>query len=180
MPQSGVPLLCLVPPAKGGRMEINMKISMCGIDCSQCFMKEDCGGCTATNGRPFGGSCMIAVCCDNKGCENCGKAFDALCKLKEQLIDEFNALGIKDMERVTELNALKGSFVNLEYKLPSGQAIRFWEDERMYLGNQICKKGSTRCYGLTADENYLLVCEYGEGGSDAEIVVFKKRRGAEA
>jgi hypothetical protein len=32
-----------------------------------------------------------------------------------------------------------------------------------------------RCYGLTADENYLLVCEYGENGKDPEIVVFRRR-----
>lgn len=49
------------------------------------------------------------------------------------------------------------------------------DDNKIYLGNQICKKNSSRCYGLTADENYLLVCEYGDGGSDAEIVVYKKR-----
>lgn len=29
---------------------------------------------------------------------------------------------------------------------------------------------------LTADEHYLLVCEYGENGSDAEIVAYKKWR----
>ena len=47
------------------------------------------------------------------------------------------------------------------------------------MGNQLCKKdGSGRCYGLTADENYLLVCEYGENGSDPEIVVYRRRRKA--
>jgi hypothetical protein len=43
-----------------------------------------------------------------------------------------------------------------------------------YYINQLEKNGSPRCYGLTADEKYLLVCEYGEGGTDAEIVVFKR------
>lgn len=38
----------------------------------------------------------------------------------------------------------------------------------------MCKKNSDRCYGLTADEQYLLVCEYGEAGSDAEIVEMRK------
>lgn len=80
------------------------------------------------------------------------------------------------MEEVKSLNALSGAYINLAYKLPGGQEIRFWDDSRVYLGNQLCKKGSDRCYGLTADENYLLVCEYGEGGSDAEIVVYKRRR----
>lgn len=80
------------------------------------------------------------------------------------------------MEEVTGLNALHGAYINLQYSLPSGQKIKFWDDDRIYLGNQICKKNSNRCYGLTADENYLLVCEYGDNGSDAEIIVYKKRR----
>ncbi len=147
----------------------------CGLDCSECGSKE-CGGCTETNGRPFGGSCMLALCCDEKGCENCGRAFEAPCRLKEELIAEFNALGIEDMEEITDLYALNGAFVNLAYTLPGGQEIRFWDDRRVYLGNQVHKKGSDRCYGLTADESYLLVCEYGEGGSDAEIVVYRRRK----
>ena len=89
---------------------------------------------------------------------------------------EIRDLGIEDMEEVTTLYALKGSFVNLEYLLPGGQKIRFWEEDKIYLGNQVGKKGSARCYGLTADENYLLVCEYGENGSDPEIVVFRRRK----
>ena len=40
---------------------------------------------------------------------------------------------------------------NLAYTLPGGQEIRFWDDARVYLGNQVHKKGSDRCYGLTAD-----------------------------
>ena len=154
-----------------------MSKSICGIDCSKCKYKETCGGCAKTNGRPFGGECMIAKCCLNKGREHCGKCSDGPCKLKTQLVAEFNALGIEDMEEVKNLNALNGSFINLEYTLPSGQTMKLWDDERIYLGNQICKKNSDRCYGLTADENYLLVCEYGDDGSDAEIVVYKRRRG---
>ena len=147
----------------------------CGLDCEECGFQE-CPGCTETDGRPVGGSCMLAVCCDEKGCENCGRSFEAPCRLKEELIAEFNALGIEDMEEVKSLNALSGTYVNLAYKLPGGQEIRFWDDSRIYLGNQIRKMGSDRCYGLAADEDYLLVSEYGEGGSDAEIVVYKRRK----
>lgn len=149
--------------------------AICGLNCNTCGFKDNCGGCKATNGHPFGGSCIVAECCNSSECVNCGRAFEAPCKLKEQLITEFNALGIDDMDEVTELYALKGSFVNLEYTLPGGQTIRFWDDDRIYLGNQLHKKNSDRCYGLTADENYLLVCEYRENGSDPEIVVYKKR-----
>ena len=149
--------------------------SICGLDCGGCGLKNDCKGCVKTSGSPFGGECVIAKCCESKGYEYCGQC-DARCELKEQLISEFNALGIEDMGKVESLNALKGDFINLEYTLLNGQKIKLWNDDKIYLGNQICKKDSERCYGLTADENYLLVCEYGNGGSDAEIVIYKKRK----
>lgn len=153
-----------------------MIMTWCGLDCSACGMSDECGGCAAPNGHPFGASCVIAACCGSKGCENHGRSFEAPCRLQEQLIAEFNALGIEGMEKVSGLNALRGAYVNLQYTLPGGQKIRFWDDNRIYLGNQICKGDSSRCYGLTADENYLLVCEYGDNGSAAEIIVYRKRR----
>ncbi len=94
---------------------------------------------------------------------------------KEELMREFNALNIPDMGEVTALYELKGDFINLTYTLPSGQTIRLWDDQKTYYGAEICRPGSDRCYGLTADEQYLLVCTYGNGGSDAEIVIFKRR-----
>ncbi len=94
--------------------------------------------------------------------------------MKEQLIKEFNNLGISDMEIVTDLYEGKGDFVNLEFPLPGGQIVKLWDDEKTYFINQIEKKGTSRCYGLTADEKHLLVCEYGEGGSDSQIILFKR------
>lgn len=94
--------------------------------------------------------------------------------MKEKLIEAFNALGIADLPKVTELHSHPGSFINLEYTLPSGQKVKLWDDKKTYFGNQLEKPGSERCYGLAADETYLLVCEYGCGGSDAEIVVYKR------
>lgn len=94
--------------------------------------------------------------------------------MKEQLIKEFNKLGIADMVEVKEMHEGKGNFVNLNFTLPGGQAVKFWDDDKTYYINQLEKKDSARCYGLVADEKYLLVCEYGDGGSDAEIVVFKR------
>ena len=150
--------------------------TICGADCTGCGYLNECSGCAISGGKPFGEKCMIAECCLNSGYENCSSCTRGSCTLKKQLISEFNALGIPDMEEVTELYALRGQFVNLAYNMQSGQTVRLWDDNKMYLGNQICKKDSSRCYGLTADENYLLVCEYGESGSDPEIIVYKKRK----
>ena len=99
---------------------------------------------------------------------------EKLLKLKTAFIEEFNALGIEGLH-LTDLNLLKGSYINLEYTLPNGQKVRLLEDDRMYLGNQVEIEGKERCYGVAADENYMLVCEYGCNGSDPEIVVYKRR-----
>lgn len=145
-----------------------MMESICGIDCTKCEMNSTCSGCVKTKGKPFGAECVVALCL--KDGEN------ALCEWKRHLIAAFNELGIQDMEEVTELNALKGSFINIEYTLPNGQVIKFWDDNSIYLGNQLPKKGSDRYYGIIADRNYLMVSEYSGYGSDAELVVFKRWR----
>lgn len=49
------------------------------------------------------------------------------------------------------------------------------EDNKVYMGNQIQISGTSRCYGIVADEEYLLVCEYGCDGTDPQIVVYKRR-----
>ena len=142
--------------------------SICGADCcEQCGRKEECGGCVKTNGHPFGGSCIAAEQIKKGG-------FDAFLRLKNTLIDEVNLLGIKDLQ-VTDLNLLNGSYVNLEYPLANGQTVKLLRDDYVYLGNQIEVPGNERCYGLVADEQYLLVCTYGCGGSDPQIVLYKKR-----
>ena len=151
-----------------------MLTSVCGADCAQCPSREECGGCRETGGRPFGRECPVAVCCRNEGHEQCGQCGGS-CKLKAPMIAEFNALGIPDMPEVTDLNVLLGSFVNLPYTLPNGQVVKLLEDKKCYFGNQLEKKGSDRCYGIVVDDAYILVSEYGEGGSDAEIVLYKKR-----
>ncbi len=140
--------------------------SICGADCEQCAFSGKCSGCLATGGQPFGEKCIVAVCCQ--------KGEDALNEFKEKLIAAFNGLNIRDMEEVTDLHALNGAFINITCRLPGGQTAKFWNDNKIYLGNQLHKKGSDRCYGIAADENYLMVSEYGEAGADAELVAFQR------
>ncbi len=113
-------------------------------------------------------------------CDACGwresSCRPGFCVLKQKLIDEYNALGIPDMDPITQLNVLPGSFVNQEYPLPNGATVHFWAEDRMILCNQVPKKGSSRFYGLAADEKYLLLCEYGADGVDPEIVILKRRK----
>ena len=93
---------------------------------------------------------------------------------KRVLINEINALGIKHL-KLTNLDLLHGFYVNLEYPLPNGQAVKLLKDNKVYWGNQIEIPDSSRCYGVVADNEYLLVCEYGCGGADPQIILYKKR-----
>ncbi len=143
-------------------------LSICEADCcDKCGRRTECGGCVETGGHPFGGKCIAAEYIKKSGT-------DEFLNFKKSLIDEFNSLRIKGLI-VKELNLLNGFYINLEYKLPNGQNIRLLEDDKVYLGNQMEKPDSDRCYGIAADENYLLVCEYGCKGADPEIVIYKKR-----
>lgn len=56
--------------------------SRCGLRCDSCSFKVpcNCGGCIATNGRPFYGECPIAACCQEKGFLHCGECPDLPCK----------------------------------------------------------------------------------------------------
>ncbi len=86
-------------------------------------------------------------------------------ELKKKLIGEFNALHIEGMPKVEKLNALVGSFINLEYRLPNGQTVRFLDDDTTYFGNQLeCEFGGERCFGIVANADFLLVSTYCEGG----------------
>ena len=63
-----------------------------------------------------------------------GGRFD---EFKRQLVGEINDLHIEGMPKLEKLNALAGNFVNLEYRLPNGEKVKFLDDNATYLGNQL-------------------------------------------
>ena len=106
-------------------------LSICGLDCcSECNKKNDCGGCVKTDGHPFGGTCVAAECSRREGLKG-------LKKMKELLIEEFNALGIQSLQ-VKDLNLLNGFFVNLQF----GGVL--WE-KLVYFMRQIIKTNYIIC-----------------------------------
>lgn len=98
-------------------------------------------------------------------------------EFKNKIIDEFNTLlCVEGLPKVTDLNVLPGYFVNLEYRLPNGQMIKFLDDNATYLGSQLeCEFGGDRCFGIVANMEFLLVCTYEKDGANPELVVYKKR-----
>ena len=95
-------------------------------------------------------------------------------EIKAQLISEFNTLlHIEGLTKVEDLNVLPGEFVNLEYTLPNGEKVKFLDDNATYLGNQL--EGESKCYGIVANMDFLLVCTYEENGENPELVMYRKR-----
>lgn len=97
-------------------------------------------------------------------------------EFKKQLIEEFNVLLKNEgLPRVENINVLSGSFINLEYRLPNGNVVKFLDDKASYLGSQLEIDGSDRCIGIAANMEFLLICSYEENGQNPELVVYKKR-----
>lgn len=97
-------------------------------------------------------------------------------EFKMQLINEINDLHIDGLPRVDKLNALVGKYVNLEYILPNGQKVKFLDDQKTYLGNQLESEfGGERCFGILAGMDFILVCTYEKDGENPELLIYKKR-----
>lgn len=97
-------------------------------------------------------------------------------EFKRKLMQEINDLHIEGLPKVEKLNALVGKYVNLEYRLPNGTKVKFLDDEKTYLGNQLeAEFGGERCFGVIANMDFILVATYEAGGKNPELVVYKKR-----
>ncbi|MBQ0092646.1 MAG: DUF3795 domain-containing protein [Clostridiales bacterium] len=146
--------------------------SYCGANCAECENKKQqkCGGCGEACGCLYEGKCFIAEYIKAGG----KTAFDAF---TERLKAEINAFGIEGMPELKDLYALDGAYVNLHYPLPSGEAVPFLKNDRIYLAAQLeCEFGeSERCFGVVADPSFLLVATYGCNGSDPELLLYRSR-----
>ncbi|MDO4805185.1 MAG: zinc ribbon domain-containing protein [Lachnospiraceae bacterium] len=97
-------------------------------------------------------------------------------EFKKKLIGEINDLHIEGMPRVEKLNALVGKFVNLEYRLPSGMAVKFLDDQTTYLGTQLESEiAEGLCFGVLANMDFILISTYEAEGVNPELILYKKR-----
>ena len=148
--------------------------SICGVNCEDCkqYKNNKCSSCKKTNGCPFGKKCFIANYIEIGGEDNYQE-------LKKQLINELNSLEIAGLPKISELYPLNGSLINLEYTLPNNSKIKLLDDNEIYLGNQVeCEfndKENKTYFGLIANLNFLLICEYNEDWNNQEILIYKKR-----
>ncbi len=148
--------------------------AICGADCENCeFGKaNNCQGCSNTKGCPFGKQCFVAKYILTGGIEKYND-------FKNELIKEINDLNISGMPKITDLNPLNGTFVNLSYTLPNETCVKFLKEDDIYLGNQVeCEFNDgeiIRCFGIVANMDFILVSEYGMNGIDPELIIYKKR-----
>ena len=95
---------------------------------------------------------------------------------KQQLIKEINDLAIEGLPKIDRLNALVGKYVNLEYRLPNGQKVKFLDDQKTYLGNQLESEfGGERCFGIVANMDFIMICTYEKDGADPKLLLYKKK-----
>ena len=52
--------------------------------------------------------------------------------------------------------------MNLEYRLPNGQKVKFLDDQN-------------RCFGIVANMDFIMICTYEKDGADPELLLYKKR-----
>ena len=148
--------------------------SICGADCSNCEYgkNNNCKDCIKTKGCPFGKQCFIAKYILTGGKEN----YEVF---KLQLINEINSLDIVGMPKISDLQPLNGSFVNLSYQMPNKEYVKLLDDNEIYLGNQVeCEFNNDsviRCFGILANMDFILISEYGINGDNPEIIIYKKR-----
>lgn len=100
-------------------------------------------------------------------------AFEAF---KQGLVEEINALHIDGMPTLTGLIALVGRDINLEYRLPNGNTVKFLDDNATYLGNQLeCVFDNSRYFGIAANMEFILICTCDADGKNPELLIYKKR-----
>lgn len=94
--------------------------------------------------------------------------------LKQQYIDEINALKIEGLPKIENLYVLQGSYINMEYDI-NGNKVKLLNDDETYWCNQV-EKSHDCCFGIACNEQYILICEYGKDGTNSKIVLLKKRQ----
>lgn len=148
--------------------------SFCGADCASCQYGRDrgCAGCRASDGCPCGTSCFIAQYIKVGG----NAAYE---RFLDTLKEEIRQLGIPGLPAIAELFPMNGAFLNIAYPLPNGDAVKFLNDDGIYLAAQAESEfndGSVvRCFGVACNADFILVSEYGPNGSDPVLVAYKKR-----
>ena len=56
--------------------------TICGIDCSECGLKANCGGCKAANGHPSANRVRLPNAVKSNSLAHCDTSYSSECRLK--------------------------------------------------------------------------------------------------
>ena len=74
------------------------------------------------------------------------------------------------------MNALVGKYVNLMYTLPNGEKVKFLDDQKTYLGNQLeCVFGGSRRFGIVVNMDFITDVKDDFILSNGEIIPIRVR-----
>lgn len=83
----------------------------CGLNCEGCEFQQGhhCGGCIATEGKPFHGSCEVAECAIRRGKRFCGECEEFPCDILKRY--SFDAEHGDNGERIENCKKIKAELV---------------------------------------------------------------------
>ena len=101
---------------------------------------------------------------------------NAFTQFKAKLVQEINDMHIDGMPTLESIHPLNGSFVNIAYRLPNGNYVKFLDNDVTYLGNELpCIYDESICFGIVCNMEFILICTYGANGNNPELITYKKR-----
>ena len=139
-------------------------MTYCGADCGNCSFRDNCKGCKATCGSPFGGKCVAAEYLKQNNMIEYGHFKTNVLRRINSYLERF------DITPAEALYELPGFYVNLEYEITPGVKARLLDDRNIYLGAQIV--GEDRCYGIITDGDFLILCSYEENGANPYLISY--------
>ena len=143
--------------------------AVCGANCNECAMVEQCKGCTENCESPFGGKCIAKQYIRTGGMATYNVFKE---KLRDEINEQLRFAGAPETDKLYEL---PGSYVNLEYELSNGSKVRFLKDQDIYLGCQVHGGDTDLCYGAVGNMDFILICQYGADGSNPQLITYHKR-----
>ena len=85
-------------------------------------------------------------------------------------------LPVENLEKTEGFYTKLGFESMYETKLDNGQKVKFLDDQKTYLGNQMESEfGGDRYFGILANMDFIMICTYEKDGENPELVIYKKR-----
>ena len=144
--------------------------SYCGLSCAECTYRETkhCGGCIATGGKPFHGSCEVAACAMEKKRGFCGECGEFACELLKSYSNDETHGDTPKGARIQRCMEIKGALLQEARKGTDPQGACGHHCHHCFLGQWCggCRSVYPNCSFATLFEDGKcpnLTCSAGKG-----------------